>query len=95
MKTVVQFSRRATNSFAKAPKDVQFRLNKWAAAVEEAGLEAVRRIPGYHDEPLKGQRKGQRSIRLGIQWRAIYEVAQDGQVIVTVMEITPHDYRTR
>jgi len=47
----------------------------WIEAVEEDGLEATRRVPGFHDEPLKGPRRGQRSIRLSRQWRAIMRFA--------------------
>ena len=49
-------------------------------AVATFGLEEIRKIPGYHDEPLRGDRKGQRSIRLSRLWRAIYRIAQDGSV---------------
>jgi len=63
------------------------------ASVESKGLEEVRRQPGWHDEPLKGQRRGQRSIRLNRQWRAIYVVLSDGTVeFCEVREVTPHDY---
>jgi hypothetical protein len=39
-----------------------FGQSYWVDDVEERGLEEVRKIPGWHDEPLKGERKGQRSI---------------------------------
>jgi len=42
----------------------------WVAAVELDGVEEVRKAPGYHDEPLKGSRAGQRSIRLSRSYRA-------------------------
>jgi len=65
----------------------------WIEAVEEDGLEAMRRVPGFHDEPLKGPRRGQRSIRLSRQWRAIYEIrAGGGAQLVSVEEVTPHVY---
>ncbi len=41
------------------------------------GLSEVRKVPGYHDEPLKGQRKGQRSIRLSRSYRAIYVIEEE------------------
>ena len=49
--------------------------------------------PGYHDEPLRGDREGQRSIRLSRGYRAIYTV-DDGGVpeVVTVEEVSKHDY---
>jgi proteic killer suppression protein len=40
--------------------------------VEEQGIEEAREIPGYHDEPLRGEREGQRSVRLSRAYRAIY-----------------------
>jgi len=65
----------------------------WIEAVEEDELEATRRVPGFHDEPLKGNRRGQRSIRLSRQWRAIYETYAEGGVqLVSVEEVTPHVY---
>ena len=36
----------------------------WIEDVGHRGLSEVRKLPGYHDEPLHGVRKGQRSIRL-------------------------------
>lgn len=52
------------------------KLADWALAVETYGLEEVRKVPGYHDEPLKGKRAGQRSIRLSRAYRAIYIIVQ-------------------
>lgn len=95
MNPVVQFHPRASKAFEKAPLQVRVKLGKWARAVEVSGLEAVRLIPGYHDEPLQGHHKGHRSIRLNNQWRAIYEVQTNGQILVTILEVTPHDYRKR
>ncbi len=69
------------------------KLKAWADAVEQDGLRAVRRVPGYHDESLRGRRQGQRSIRLSQQWRAIYILSPSGTAeLVTVTEVTPHAY---
>lgn len=77
----------------KVPRHVVLKLLGWVEAVEHDGLENVRRIPGYHDEPLKGDRHGQRSIRLSKGWRAIYAVFEDGSVqFVQVEEVNHHDY---
>jgi len=85
----------------RIPKDVVRRLRAWIEAVGLLGLREVRCRPGYHDEPLRGVRKGQRSIRLGRKWRAIYTERfvnkSDGQKmirmeLITVEEVTPHDY---
>ncbi len=76
----------------KVPLAIRKKLFTWVAAVEERGLNEVRKIPGYHDEPLKGERKGQRSIRLNKQWRAIYRIIINKIEFVLIEEVTPHDY---
>ena len=56
-------------------------------------MERVRKQPGYHDEPLKGSRKGQRSVRLSRGYRAFYTVQRDGVVkVALVQEVNKHDY---
>ena len=55
------------------------------------GPEKLKEFSGFHDEKLKGERKGQRSSRLSEQYRVIYTVERD-IVTVLVMEITPHKY---
>jgi proteic killer suppression protein len=80
----------------KVPQEIIFRLMRWIRTIEEFGLSEARRVKGYHDEPLKGLRQGQRSVRLGIKWRAIYTQSVSGEInIVIVEEVTPHDYRTK
>lgn len=56
----------------------KFRL--WVALVEESGIYEVRKYKGFHDEPLKGQRRGQRSTRLSRAYRAIYIEHEMGEV---------------
>ena len=61
--------------------------------VETQSLEEARKIPGFHDEPLSGRRRGQRSIRLSRSYRAIYEIRDDGtSELVSVEEVSKHDY---
>ncbi len=64
----------------KLPKFIAEKLASWVDSVEHDGLEEVRKVPGFHDEPLKGDRKGQRSIRLNKAYRAIY-VVRSGESI--------------
>jgi toxin HigB-1 len=64
----------------------------WVAAVEHDGLHEVRKAVGYHDEPLKGERAGQRSIRLSPAYRAIYEVKRETVEFASVEEVSRHDY---
>ncbi|OGR89661.1 MAG: addiction module toxin [Elusimicrobia bacterium RIFCSPLOWO2_01_FULL_59_12] len=63
----------------------------WKDLVFRHGPEALRQFHGYHDEQLKGERKGQRSSRLSRQYRVIY-VLDRNIVTVYVLEITPHHY---
>ena len=69
------------------------KLLAWAKSVELKGLREVRKIPGYHDEPLKGHRLGQRSIRLSKSYRAIYKEEIDGSVnLIIIEEVNKHEY---
>jgi proteic killer suppression protein len=60
----VILSKRAKKDLLKVPKHIAQKLMTWVESVEADSLEATRKIPGHHDEPLKCDRKGQRSIRL-------------------------------
>ena len=64
MVTRVRLSRRAQKDLMVVPRHIAIKLGAWADDVGVRGLDEVRKVPGYHDEPLKGRRAGQRSIRL-------------------------------
>jgi proteic killer suppression protein len=90
---VVTLSRRARKDLRVAPRHVATKLLYWISEVEKRGLEETRRYPGFHDEPLRGQRQGQRSIRLSKAYRAIYVIRQDASAeLVSVEEVTKHAY---
>jgi proteic killer suppression protein len=93
MQTTVQITRQARKGLEKAPGYIQDKFFVWVSSVQQFGLETARQVPAYHDEPLQGKRKTQRSIRLNKQWRAIYKETANHEILVTVMEVTPHDYR--
>ena len=77
----------------KNPRQIIENLAAWTDHVENRGIEEVRKIPGYHDGPLPGDRKGQRSIRLSRAYRAIYRIKSDGQIgFVLVEEVSKHEY---
>ena len=89
----VVFKKKLGNELQKLPRHVVSKLAAWIDAVKHDGLSQVRKIPGYHDEPLKGSRKGQRSIRLSISYRAIYIISSLGQMeLVEIIEVNKHDY---
>ena len=77
----------------RLPVHVGRKLYAWIDMVELKGLEQVRTISGFHDEPLNGKRKGQRSIRLSRSYRAIYRIRKEGDVeFVRIEEVSKHEY---
>jgi proteic killer suppression protein len=89
---IVEIALSVNKYLHKVPSPIKKKLFTWVAAVEERGLNEIRKISGYHDEPLKGSRQGQRSIRLNKQWRAIYRIISNKIEFVLIEEVTPHDY---
>ena len=89
----IQITKQALKDLKKTPVYIQEKFRAWLVAVNKAGLEETRKRPGWHDEPLIGDRKGQRSIRLNKQWRAIYVIKSNPQIeFIEVKEVTPHEY---
>ncbi len=69
----------------------KFRI--WVALVEESGIRETRKHKGFHDEPLKGKRQGQRSVRLNRAYRAIYVERETGEVgLLEILEVNKHEY---
>lgn len=93
MITEVELSRQAKKQLKKVPNHIVRKFVQWSKDVMLQGLEEVRKIPGYHDEPLLGKRKGERSIRLSKAYRAIYILKKDGSVeFVYIEEVNKHEY---
>lgn len=92
MINIVRLSKRAKKDLLRVPEHVAVHLTKWAEDVEHKGVEEVRKIPGYHDEPLHGRRKGERSIRLTRAYRAIYRVYETTFKFIEVEEVNKHEY---
>jgi proteic killer suppression protein len=89
----VVLSKRAQKDLIRLPRYISVHLKEWIENVDFYGLEEVRKIPGYHDEPLHGWRSGQRSIRLNRSYRAIYIICSDNSVkFVSIEEVSKHDY---
>ena len=89
----VVLARNAEKQLRAVPRHIAAKLLAWIESVEAEGLEEVRKVPGFHDEPLKGDRAGQRSIRLSRSWRAIYVVVDGGVVeFARVEEVSHHEY---
>lgn len=93
MKTKITWEKRVTKSLNALPTHIRLNFFAWVAAVELSGIYEVRRSPGFHDEPLIGKRKGQRSVRLNRSYRAIYVERYDGTIeFLEVIEVNKHDY---
>ena len=89
----VVLTEHARKDLRKVPLNVRQKFEFWVKQVTMNGLAEVRKISGFHDEPLKGDRQGQRSIRLSRSYRAFYRVFKDGLIqLVSVEEINKHEY---
>ena len=92
-KYIVDLSKKAKENLVKVPVHIKDKLLVWVDDIEREGVEKVRKIPGFHDEPLKGGRAGQCSIRLSKGYRAIYIEEDNKEItIILVMEVNKHDY---
>lgn len=89
---IVRLTRNAEKDLRKVPSHIASKLKAWVSAVEKFGLEEVKKVPGFHDELLKGDRQGQRSIRLSKAYRAIYEIRGDEIEFIEVQEVNKHAY---
>lgn len=89
----VEITRRAEKQVRRLPPHIGEKLLHWVYFVREIGVEEVRKIPGFHDEPLVGRRRGVRSIRLSRGYRALYRLVCEGDAeVVSVEEVSKHVY---
>lgn len=86
--------RKVPSQLSKIPKEILQRYEKWKDIVGLSGPDGLRAIRGFNDEALKGEWKGFRSSRLNQQYRVIYHIERDN-ILVKVVEVTPHDYRRK
>ena len=78
----------------KIPTEVLKRYEIWKDIVRVSGPQGLRLIKGFHDEALRGEWRGYRSSRLGMQFRVIYRLDGKEQAAL-VVNITTHDYRKK
>ncbi len=86
----VTLSRRAQKDLKSLLSTIVERFDRWLTAVETEGLQMVRCIRGFNDEALKGDRKGQRSVRLNRAYRVIY--IEETFEVIEVIEVNKHKY---
>ncbi|GAB1352061.1 hypothetical protein MASR1M12_07920 [Erysipelotrichia bacterium] len=75
----------------KLPAQVLKKYELWKDLIHRHGPSILKNFPGFNDEKLSGIREGQRSSRLNLQFRVIYEVENEN-IIIYVLEITPYKY---
>lgn len=92
LKSKVFITDRAEKQLKKIPLYLRIKFVAWINSVEEIGIDETRKIPGFHDEPLKGRRLGQRSIRLNRAYRAFYIEEGSLVTLIKVIEVNKHDY---
>ncbi len=87
------WSKAVDKDLDRLPEFIQQKFRSWVVAVERDGMLSVRQLKGFHDEPLRGERAGQRSVRLNRAYRVFYFERQDGQIhIAQVIEVNKHEY---
>jgi proteic killer suppression protein len=90
----VILSKMAAKQLVKLPRNIRESLDYWTYLVGTIGLHEMRKISGYHDEPIaRGAHAGQRSIRLSRAYRAFYLLRSDGTAeFVAIVDINKHVY---
>lgn len=90
----VTVAARVIRVLERLPAHITLSLQEWIDSVQVEGLHKTRKIPGYHDEPIKGkERRGQRSIRLNRSWRAFYRMDETGIIhFIEIVEVNKHEY---
>jgi len=92
VKTEVHITNKARKQLEKLPRNIQLKFYVWVQFLAELGMAEVRKSKGFHDEALKGDRKGQRSIRLNRSYRAIYKEINGSYELIEVLEVNNHEY---
>jgi proteic killer suppression protein len=91
----VEFTKFAEKQMERLPKYIREQALDWIESLKISGLPATRKSFGYHDEPLKGNRIGQRSVRLNKAWRLLYQEFESENrkwIQITVIEVNKHEY---
>jgi addiction module RelE/StbE family toxin len=86
--------RKVQGQLSRMPVEILQRYEKWKDIVKLSGPEGLKVIRGFNDEALKGEWRGFRSSRLSQQYRVIYQIEREN-ILVKVVEVTPHDYRRK
>ncbi len=90
----VRITKFAKKELRYLPTFVIEKLQYWIESIQTDGLRQTKKIPGFHDEPVKGKiRGGQRSIRLSKAYRAFYKIENEGKtLLIEIIEVNKHVY---
>ncbi len=88
----ILLSRAAKRQLDKVPQHVYRKYLYWVDLLKDIGLREARRYKGFHDEPLKGKRLKQRSVRLSRAYRVIYQEVGQSLEVIEVLEVNKHEY---
>jgi proteic killer suppression protein len=91
VKTKVTYARLFEKQIEKVPLHIKERVRGWLFTLLEEGVDEARKLKTYRDEALRGNRKGQRSIRLNRAYRLIYEI-KDENIHIHILEVNKHEY---
>ena len=92
-RTIVLIRKSAEKNIRRLPDYIIASFKYWVSLVQLYGIYETKKISVYHDEPLKGKRAGERSIRLSRSYRAIYIISDSLEIeIVEVTEVNKHKY---
>ena len=83
----------ARKQLDRMPEHIHRKYEYWLDLISYLGLFEVRKYKGFHDEALKGERFGQRSVRLSKSYRLIYKEQKYGTFLgIEILEVNKHDY---
>ncbi len=83
----------ARKDLDRCPDHIVRKYEYWVDMLQSVGLRESRKFKGFHDEPLQGSRRGQRSVRLSKSYRIIYrELDGDRFEIIEILEVNKHEY---
>ncbi|MEE8329932.1 MAG: type II toxin-antitoxin system mRNA interferase toxin, RelE/StbE family [Thermodesulfovibrionia bacterium] len=85
---------RVSKQIKSIPVEVLKRYEKWKDIIRISGPSGLKLIKGFHDEAIRGKWKGHRSSRFSIKYHIIYRIVKK-EILVQVINITPHDYRRK
>lgn len=90
--TKVLLSHTAKKQLDKVPDHIYRKYLYWVDLLASIGLREARKYKGFHDEPLRGKRQRQRSVRLSKAYRVIYKEVGQSLEIIEVLEVNKHEY---